>query len=147
MPSESGALDPHGKLAHAGENAQLAQVAVVAIGRCAARDQLMKLLKKFLRFRSRLAFEALRHHGSRCFGNCASGALKRNVAYAAAIATTIFYIEIYSEVVATQRVIAFCLAVGRLQVTEIAWGFAVLQDHFLIKFAQISHYAKTSRTL
>src|SRR5437773_2196623 len=46
-----------------------------------------------------------------------------------------------------KRVISFCFVVCRTQRAEIARGFAVLQDHVLIKFAQVSHYAKTSCTL
>src|SRR5437763_13348162 len=99
MPSQGGAFDSHGKLTYACENIQLTQLSRLPIGRCAACNQFMKLVKEFLCFFSGLALDALGHHRSRGLGNRAPGALERDIAYPSCFPGVI-YIEIYSEVVA-----------------------------------------------
>src|SRR5215510_11322261 len=134
MPGQSGTLHAYGKLADSGEYAQLAQFSLVSIGRKLASNKLVKAVEKLFCVCPALAFQALRHHGSGGLGDRAAGTLERDVANLAAL----FHVEINGEVVAAQRVVAFSFAVRCRKLAEVARSFAVLQDHFLIKLAQVS---------
>src|SRR5215471_17942764 len=106
----------------------------------------MKTIKKFFRFCAGLAFQALRHHGSRSLGDGAARSLKSDIADLCVLTVSVFKIEIDGEVIAAERVIAFSLVIGAGQFAVVTRGLAVLQNHLLIKLTQVGHQAKTSRT-
>src|SRR5436305_10231516 len=81
-----------------------------------------------------LAFEHLRHHGSRGFRDSAATALETNVAD-----RTIVHIDVNREVITTQRIKSLRFVVGSLNRAEVFWLLAVLKNHFLIKIAQLAN--------
>src|SRR4051794_14392981 len=107
--------------------------------------QIMKFRENAFRLGLCLAFEHLRHHGSRRLRNSAAAALKTNVTDRA-----ILHVNIDGEMIAAERIESLSLVVGRLNRTEILGLLAVLQNHFLVKIPQLAnvrHYPSTSCTL
>ena len=134
MPGQRGALDPHRELAHAGEGGQLAQLGRAVLGRPGrvARDEPVEAVEERLGLRSRLALEGLRHHRGRGGGDRAAGALEADVLDQVAL-----QLHVDGGAVAAERVVALGPAGGRGQLAEVPRPLAVVEDHFLIKLAQL----------
>src|SRR6185437_2123164 len=106
-----------------------------------ARAHAMKAVEQLFGFFTGLAFQALRHHRSRRFGDRTTRALKANVLNGISV-----HLEKDGEAITAERIEAFRFVVGGFQFAIIPGRLAMLQNYFLVEIAQISHQAKTSST-
>src|SRR5262245_57520738 len=101
----------------------------------------MEAIEQALRFRPRLAFEALGQQRSRRGGNGAAGSLKSDVGDPVG-----FEFELDCPGVAAQRVVALRLAARAWNRSRVARTLAVIDHDLLIQILEAPHHRKTSLT-
>jgi hypothetical protein len=130
VPGQRGALDPRGKLGDASKNGHLAKVGGSGCF-IFAGDQVVELLEELDGFRLGLALHHLRHHGSRRARDGAAGALEADLVNLVAV-----HIDIDRAAVSAQGVISLGLVIRGRNAMKVPRRLAVLENDFLIKFAQ-----------
>src|SRR5215212_5441117 len=139
VPAESGALDPHGELAHARQCSELAELGGwrgVRLG-----EKAVHFTEEAADSGAIFALDGLRHHRSGRRRNGATATLEAYVFYALAI-----HAQEQGQAVAAQRVVALRLRIRRVQRAEIARLAVVIEDHVAVEILQL-HQGNTSRTL
>jgi len=126
VPREGRALHADGILRDSRERLELAEV-IVRFGAVFARHDVVEFLEQLFGFLGALAFECLRHHRGRSFGDGATGALEGDIANLA-----VSNLEINREMIAAERIETFGFAIGGLERAVIPRTLAVLQDDVLI---------------
>src|SRR4029077_15351604 len=122
VPRESRALHAHGILRNSRERLELAEV-IVRFGAVFARHDVVESLEQLFGFLGTLAFQCLRHHRRRSFGDGATGALEGDIANLA-----VSNLEINREMIAAERIETLSLAISGFERTVIPRTLAVLQD-------------------
>src|SRR5262245_61640550 len=139
MPCKTSAFYPRREIAHARKGRQPAQFFRISVG--CTRQHLVHLVKQSLPLALGLALDRGRHHRGGRFRNGAARSLKPDVLDQIPLEQ-----QINRNLISTQRIESFRLAIGALWLLKIARALVMVQDNLLVESAEVRHHAKTDRT-
>src|ERR1044072_5840843 len=131
VPCEGGAFDAHRKLAHTGEDLQIAETVFLGLLIQLTRHHRVKFLKKVLSFCFALPFDGLRHHARGCFRDRAPGAFESDFLH-----RIVFEIKIDSQLIAAEWIEAFSAVISSFELAEVSRLLVMVEDYLLVEFAQ-----------
>src|SRR6266852_4397718 len=140
VPRQARAFDPAREFTHAGEDRELAELRGVRAG-SAGRQHVMEALEELLGLVEGLPLKARGHHRSRGPGDGAARTLEADITDHA-----VLNVQVDSDLIAAERVVARGRPVGPLELLEIAGLPVMVEDDLLVELAQLGHQRKISRT-
>src|SRR5262249_1316543 len=138
MPGQRRTFHPQRKLRNPGERRELAHLVSASV----SGDKVVKLAEELFCFAGAFALQALRHHGSRGFGDRAARAFEGDI-----VNRAVLHIDVHGEVIAAERIETLGLVIRRIHRPKVSGVLAVFENHFLVQLPQFRHYPSTSFTL
>lgn len=131
MPSQRGAFYTHGKLTHAGEDPEIAELVRRHLFIEVTRDHAMEFLEELFHLGLGLTLDGLGHHARCRLRNRTPRPFEGHVLHSIVLQS-----QIDSQFIATKRVVAFGAVIGAFELAKVSRLLVVIENDLLIELAE-----------